>query len=106
LAHAGAAQKSRTNAQSHHVQHHRNLEILFGDAVLGVADQRDAHLAPGDEQVRVVVHLVRDRRQPVDEVDRSREVVEFELAAEAVAVLLPVIPQLAEPGLHVFIAQN
>src|SRR5215216_3161616 len=54
----------------------------------------------------MVVRLVRDGRQLVDELDCPREIVEFELATQAVAVLLPAVGQVAEPGLDIFIAQN
>src|SRR5205085_7539265 len=105
-ARAVAAQHSRTSeALSQVVQRLRKLEVLFRDPVLGVTDQRDAHEVPGDEQIRVMVHLVRNRGQPAHEVDRAGEVVELELAAQRVSILLPICVQLAELGLDIFIAQ-
>src|SRR5437763_5366758 len=67
----------------------RKLEVVLGDPALRVRRQRDGHRVPRDREIRVVVHLLGHRRDPVHEVDRALEVVELELLAEDGAVPLP-----------------
>src|SRR3954471_15129175 len=93
-------------ALSQLVQLLRKLEVLLGDPVLRVADERDARESRRQEDVGIMIQLVGDRRELVHELDRTGEVVELELASEAVAVLLPAVTELCEPSLYVFIAQN
>ena len=68
-------------------------------------DERDTRKSPRDEHVGMVIQLVRDRRQPVQEVNGAAEVLELEFAPDAVAVLLPRVIEIGKPGLHIFIAQ-
>src|SRR3954447_20538756 len=89
---AGAAKSSNSRASaalSQGVDARRKLEVALGEAALGVGRERVGHLVPRDRDVRVVVHLLRRRRDAVHEVDRPLEVVELELARDRVALARP-----------------
>src|SRR5207248_3913675 len=101
LAVAGAAATSAANARAaaelgQRIDLRRKLEVVLGDPALRVSRQRDGHRIPRDREVRVVVHLLGDGRDPVHEVDGAREVVELELLAEGVPVPLPAL-HVGEP---------
>src|SRR3954454_3454718 len=91
---AGAARHRSSAASpraplSERVNPSGELEVILGQAALRVGRQGQLDLVPRDRHVRVVVHLLGRRRDPVHEVDRALEVVELELALDRVAVALP-----------------
>src|SRR5688500_1343681 len=86
---AVAASASASSALSQSVELRRKREVVLGDSALGVSRERHADLVPRDRQVGVVVHLLRDRREPIHEVDGADEVRELEFAYERVPLALP-----------------
>src|SRR4051812_5810527 len=87
---AGPASARNSSAElSQRVDPRRKLEVVLGQAALGVRRQSQVDLVPRDRDVRVVVHLLRGRRDAVQEVDRSGEVAELELPRDRVALTLP-----------------
>src|SRR4051794_27137512 len=102
---AASAAAAASSPLLHAVDPLRKLEVILGQAALGVRREGQLDLVPGDRDVGVVVHLLRRRRDPVHEVDRALEVVELELAPDRVARALPA-GEAGEPCLNVVVAQK
>src|SRR4051812_1970528 len=83
----------------------RELEVGVRQSALGVRRERAVDRVPRDRQIRVVVHLLRRRGDPVDELDRRLEVLELEPAFDHLAVALPARP-LLEPAVRFVVTQN
>src|SRR5215210_8103013 len=86
---AGALRRTSRAALSQRVDASRKLEVALRQPALGMCRQRQLDLVPRDRDVRMVVHLLRRRGDPVHEVDRPGEVAELELALDRVAVAAP-----------------
>src|SRR3954447_17483384 len=80
----GAASSRRSAALSQRVDARRKLEVVLREPALGGCREGERDRVPGERYVGVVVHLLRGRRDAVDEVDRSLEVVELELTRDRV----------------------
>src|SRR5204862_710672 len=81
------------------------LEVVLRQAALGVRRECEVDRVPRDRDVGVVVHLLRRRRDPVDEVDRPREVAELELPLYRVALAAP-LGQPVQPSFDLVVAQK
>src|SRR3954468_20638403 len=86
---SAASARSPTAALSQRVDPRRKLEVVLGQAALGVRRERQVDLVPRDRDVGVVVYLLGRRRDPVHEVDRPGEVAELELPRYRVALAPP-----------------
>src|SRR5689334_10918341 len=83
----------------------RQLEVVLGETALGVRRERHLDLAPGDREVRVVVHLLGGLDQRVDELDGADEVTAVEALDDVLAALAPAVQPL-EPLLDLLVAKK
>src|SRR5437867_2896530 len=80
------------------------LEVVGGQPARRMRCDRHSDLAPGDREVRMVIHVLRRLNHLVDEVDRPDEVRELEGLRDRVPIALPSI-ELGKPGRDVVLCK-
>ena len=74
----------------------RKLQVVLGDPALGVCREGHLDLAPGDGDVRVVIHLLSRTDERVDELHRADEVAAIEALDDVLATLTPAVKALGK----------
>ena len=65
------------------------VEVFGRQSGFGVGREHNGHLVPTDVDIRVVIGNLRGERNPDDEPDRLREVLEYERTGDRIALAFP-----------------